>query len=240
MKLIRLFLPVALLLVSAHRLPAPIQEIQESPTPKPEESAQQSRLKHSVKSRPKTEKNEDTVKQSASISATRIKTQAPTNQSRFAGIWTGTISVGILGTTEETLTINSAGTVVGEKNSFGTATHQATCDGTTVRFRAGSLGEIAFTFTPNADGQTAVASANSIFISNPSVTFRKAPNSEAAAASAPPPVQPEFPTAKPVPDRPGFVYNPFDRNASRVLDVRGKASGTKVKDPNSGKLFIVP
>jgi hypothetical protein len=50
----------------------------------------------------------------------------------------------------------------------------------------------------------------------------------------------EIPTARPVPDRPGFVYNPFDRTAKRLLDVRGKPSGTKVKDPFSGRLFIVP
>jgi hypothetical protein len=236
----RVLLVASLLLVTAHRLPAPIQEIPESPTPARQESAQQPRLKHSAKPRPKAENNKATVTQQVSTSATRIKTPTPTNQSRFAGVWTGTISVGILGTAEETLVINSTGTVVREKNRFGAATHQATCDGTTVRFQAGSLGEIAFTFTPNADGQTAVASANSIFISNPSVTFRKTPNSEAAAASVPMPAQPEFPTAKPVPEKPGFVYNPFDPSATKLLDVRGKASGTKVKDPASGKLFIVP
>jgi hypothetical protein len=233
-------LVAALLLVTAHRSPAPIVEMPEKPTPAPEESAQQPKLKHSAKSRPKTEKNEDTVKQQASTSAPRIKTHAPTNQSRFAGVWTGTISIGILGNAEETLTINSTGTVVGEKNQFGAATHPATCDGTTVKFRAGAFSEIAFTFTPNADGQTAIASANSIFISNPSVTFRKTPNSEAAAASVTMPAQPGFPTAKPVPEKPGFVYNPFDPNPTKLLDVRGKASGTKVKDPSSGKLFVVP
>jgi hypothetical protein len=55
-----------------------------------------------------------------------------------------------------------------------------------------------------------------------------------------PPQIGEIPTARPVPDRPGFVYNPFDRTAKRLLDVRGKASGSKVKDPFSGRLFIVP
>jgi len=236
----RFLLIIALVVVTAHRLPAPIVETPEQPTPAPEESAQQPRSKHSPRSRPKTKENEATVKQQASASATRIKTQAAINQSRFAGVWTGTISVGILGTANETLAINSTGTVVREKNQFGAATHQATCDGTIVRFRAGAFGEIAFTFTPNADGQTAVASANSIFISNPSVTFRKTPNSEAAAASVTMPAQPEFPTAKAVPEKPGFVYNPFDPNQTKLLDVRGKPSGTKVKDPVSGKLFIVP
>jgi hypothetical protein len=49
-----------------------------------------------------------------------------------------------------------------------------------------------------------------------------------------------LPVASPVPNKPGFVYDPFDPNTKVVLDVRGKASGTKLKDPFSGKLFITP
>jgi hypothetical protein len=49
-----------------------------------------------------------------------------------------------------------------------------------------------------------------------------------------------LPTARPVPNKSGFVYNPFDPNSKMLLDVRSKKSGTKVKDPVSGKLFIVP
>jgi hypothetical protein len=172
----------------------------------------------------------------------------PENQSRCAGVWTGILSVGILGNADETLTIDSTGTVVVENNQFGIATHRATWDGTTVRFQSGSLNEIAFTLAPNADGQTAVVTANSMFISNPGAAFRKIANydgsggvaksaSTTAAASQ---KTNEIPTAKPVPERPGFVYNPFDPTAARLLDVRGKPSGTKLKDPVSGKLFIVP
>ncbi|MFN2540854.1 MAG: hypothetical protein ABR514_01625 [Chthoniobacterales bacterium] len=51
--------------------------------------------------------------------------------------------------------------------------------------------------------------------------------------------QTEFPTAKPVPGRPGLVYNPFDPNAG-YIDVSGYAPGSKVKDPDSKKIFIVP
>lgn len=49
-----------------------------------------------------------------------------------------------------------------------------------------------------------------------------------------------LPIAKPVPNKPGFVYNPFDPNSKVLLDVRGRASGTKLKDPFSRKLFIIP
>jgi hypothetical protein len=51
--------------------------------------------------------------------------------------------------------------------------------------------------------------------------------------------QPQFPTAKPVPGRAGLVYNPYDPNGG-YIDVSGYAPGTKVKDPDSQKIFIVP
>ena len=49
----------------------------------------------------------------------------------------------------------------------------------------------------------------------------------------------EFPTAKSVPDKPGYVVSPFDAGG-RYVDVSGYASGSKVKDPWTDKIFIVP
>jgi hypothetical protein len=49
----------------------------------------------------------------------------------------------------------------------------------------------------------------------------------------------QFPTAKPVPGKPGYVYSPFDTNGGYV-DVNGFPPGSKVKDPYSGKVFLVP
>ena len=48
-----------------------------------------------------------------------------------------------------------------------------------------------------------------------------------------------FPTAKPIPDKPGYVLSPFDPNG-RYVDVSGYTSGSKVKDPWTDKIFIVP
>jgi hypothetical protein len=48
-----------------------------------------------------------------------------------------------------------------------------------------------------------------------------------------------YPTAKPVPGKPGYVFSPFDPSGGYV-DVNGYASGSKVKDPYSGKVFLVP
>ena len=60
--------------------------------------------------------------------------------------------------------------------------------------------------------------------------------SSSAQASYP---QTAFPTAKAVPDKPGYVFSPFD-TSGRYVDVSGYASGTKVKDPWTDKIFVVP
>jgi hypothetical protein len=61
------------------------------------------------------------------------------------------------------------------------------------------------------------------------------PSSSAHASSA----QPEFPTAELVPGKPGYVVSPFD-SSGRYVDVTGYTSGSKVKDPWTNKIFIVP
>jgi hypothetical protein len=62
----------------------------------------------------------------------------------------------------------------------------------------------------------------------------------------PPPAVPEqpvkvgeIPYAKPVPGKPGFVFSPYDQYKG-YIDVRGFPPGTEVKDPYSGKSFLVP
>jgi len=42
-----------------------------------------------------------------------------------------------------------------------------------------------------------------------------------------------------VPNKPGFVISPYSPNAGYV-DIRGFSSGTEVKDPYTGKVFITP
>jgi hypothetical protein len=51
--------------------------------------------------------------------------------------------------------------------------------------------------------------------------------------------QSQIPTAKPVPGKPGYVFSPFDPSGGYV-DVTGYTPGQKVKDPYSGKIFLVP
>jgi hypothetical protein len=45
--------------------------------------------------------------------------------------------------------------------------------------------------------------------------------------------------AKPVPGKPGYVFSPYDPNGGYV-DVTGYQPGSKVKDPYSQKIFLVP
>ena len=61
------------------------------------------------------------------------------------------------------------------------------------------------------------------------------PSSPAQAAST----SSTFPTAKAVPDKPGYVFSPFD-SSGRYVDVSGYTPGSKVKDPWTDKIFIVP
>jgi hypothetical protein len=67
----------------------------------------------------------------------------------------------------------------------------------------------------------------------------KAPPNPVPRSQSNPPAQPQYPTAKVVPGKPGYVFSPYDPSGGYV-DVNGYTSGSKVKDPYSGKIFLVP
>ena len=73
--------------------------------------------------------------------------------------------------------------------------------------------------------------------SSPSRVTEKSKPSASPARNAS--SQSQLPTAKQVPGKPGYVFSPFDPGGGYV-DVTGYASGQKVKDPYSGKIFLVP
>lgn len=55
----------------------------------------------------------------------------------------------------------------------------------------------------------------------------------------PPPPTSQYPYGKPVPGKKGFVNSPYDEKAG-MIDVRDYAPGTKVRDPYTNKIFLVP
>jgi hypothetical protein len=230
----QLFLVCTLLLLSAHRLPAPISE--ESPTPTPEKSA---------KPKPKRVSKPESESPNTSRSRTKAAPVASPIQNKFDGTWTGTIpNLPFVGNVDYVLFVNGGGTAVTEKTAnFGTYSWQATSDGYIMRWNANGTD---FALTPNSDGQTALVTANNpglfgVGAFSLSTVFRRT-STTVTQTSAPVVINTNgpVPIAKAVPDRPGFVYNPFDPSSRILLDVRGKPSGTKLIEPKSGKLFLVP
>jgi hypothetical protein len=100
------------------------------------------------------------------------------------------------------------------------------------------------TVTPPSERKTATTAGT-----GPTIKPSPAPKSSPStlAEKSKPPTSPsrnvssqsQLPTAKPVPGKSGYVFSPFDPGGGYV-DVTGYASGQKVKDPYSGKIFLVP
>ncbi|CAN5822747.1 hypothetical protein BH11VER1_BH11VER1_23980 [soil metagenome] len=86
--------------------------------------------------------------------------------------------------------------------------------------------------TSAADAQTSSSSST-----DPASRNTEEPQAAPQAAPSPQPVN----YAKPVPGHPGFVYPPgVKEELKSMLDVRGCASGEKMRDPRTGNTFLVP
>jgi hypothetical protein len=225
-----LILTIILAIASSHRLPAPV--IEESQSPAPEETAKRK------KSRPKT----SAVEPGSSGQARTVATPAPALPKKFAGTWVGVMPEVPWGDVQTELVVNNTETTmswgdVGKKKT--SAKTQLSGDTISARFPAGFTTAVWY-ITPQADGNANVRLT--AFMNDQTAVFQRQSGSAPATAPATAPAQSsnEIPVAKPVPGKPGFVYSPFDPNETRYLDVHGHASGTKIKDPASGKLFIVP
>ncbi len=78
----------------------------------------------------------------------------------------------------------------------------------------------------------------------PTPAARPTPLPEPTVRAATLPNQPtrekrDIPYGIPVPNKQGFVTSPYAPNEG-LVDVRGFASGTEVKDPYTGKIFLTP
>ena len=222
---LRFFAVLLSIFMIAQRSPAPIVE-EEKPTPAPQEEAP----KPSSKTK---RKSVETSEPSKPAEATKPKEPSKPRE-RFAGTWSGKINAGIWGNIPVTLTLSTGGSQVTEHSGFGTYSHVATSNGQTTTWNSGLLNEVTWTFTPASDGNSARVTANSALGVNGDSTFQR--------GGTPAVVKPksEFPVAKAVPEKPGYVYNPFEPTSRIFIDVRGKPSGSKLVDPKSGKTFIVP
>src|SRR5438046_9561283 len=94
-------LVLAFLLATTSRLPAPIQEVPESPTPAPERSAKP-KPKRTVK--PKTSENPESSTKNKAPSTTPLPQRNP-----FDGTWTGHYETGLAGDVQYTFTISGPG-----------------------------------------------------------------------------------------------------------------------------------
>jgi len=129
----RIFLATVILTATSHRLPAPIQETPENPTPTPAVApAVQPR-----KSPPKPKSK-------------------PSGAARFAGTWTGTITIGKFADTSVRLVISADGRSVAQTSQAGVWTRPLTYDGKLLSWQAGPTNAVAWTLALNPDEQSAL------------------------------------------------------------------------------------
>jgi hypothetical protein len=143
---IRLLLVLVSLVITADRLPAPIQE--ETPTPAPEQSA---KPKRSGKPKVTSESSETSTKRQT---LSPMPKNQPTRQSRFAGGWTGVVHTNLMDVSETIIvdptetTMTVIGTSDGRKR-----TAAAERNGDTIKATFGLWGT--YSLTPLPDGSTA-------------------------------------------------------------------------------------
>ena len=92
-------------------------------------------------------------------------------------------------------------------------------------------------FDPAASTSTTTTTTTAPPI-DPADTTAVASTPPTTTATSPQAARGDYPYGVPVPDKPGFVRSPY--SPDKLTDVRGYAPGTEVKDPYTGKIFLVP
>ena len=92
------------------------------------------------------------------------------------------------------------------------------------------------TSTNGVTGDAALVTDTNAAVTN---TISSPANPFATPTPVPAAAPRDLPYGTPVPGKPGFVTSPHSPGAGYV-DVRGFPPGSEVKDPYSGKIFLVP
>jgi hypothetical protein len=148
------FLVFAAILLSAHRLPAPIQEVPESPTPAPADAA----IAEPKQSPPKPKANPSA--ESSTKRQTKTTAASQTGAARFAGTWIGRIRADRMGDVDVTLVISRDGISVAQTSKAGVWTRPLTYDGKILSWQTGPTNAVAWTLKLNPDEQSALVTRN--------------------------------------------------------------------------------
>jgi hypothetical protein len=134
------------LLLSTHRLPAPIEEETPSPSPTP-----------------------------TAITTPTVAAPSKQEAARFAGNWTGRIKFGgYANEVDYTLMINQEATsLILKSPRIGEIARPASLNGNTLSWKAGPHDANLWTLTPNPDGQTAVVKAKPTTGPEGTATFQR-------------------------------------------------------------------
>jgi hypothetical protein len=170
---LRFLLVASLLVITAHRLPAPIQETPDTPTPTPTPTPQ---------SQPNAQ---------PTITAERA------DPARFAGTWTGRIKIGSGAEADVTLVVDPAAASLKQvlkrpNERVHETTHPTTVSGHTLSWRGGQMGNVAWTLTPTSDDRTASATTKMGTGAENTAIFQRA---DSPANPTPVPIR-KFPGAK--------------------------------------------
>jgi hypothetical protein len=129
----RIVLVIVLVLVSTHRSPAPIQEVPQSPTPGPTVAP----VAQPIKSPPKPKSK-------------------PSGAARFAGTWTGRITIDKFADTDVRLVISTDGRSVAQTSQAGVWTRPLAYDGKLLSWQTGPTNAVAWTLALNPNEQSAL------------------------------------------------------------------------------------
>ena len=172
-----LLLGAVLLLATAHRLPAPIQEVPESPTPVPTVAA-------TAKPKPKPSPKPKAKAEASESAPSPSKRPVGPKTSRFAGKWVGTMPQVPWGNVATELIVDETGTTMQWQESGkqkGTEKTRLSGDTLQATFPVGVAAT--WSLTPQPDGATARVRLQA-FMNNQTAIFHRSTSGSTSAKSA--------------------------------------------------------